>query len=202
MISRISSWHARCFCLGVVDTEAGERVSTQQATCPDLRAEIESLRARVDALDRRRADPAPARAEGGVRRPAGPRPAANPTVLLVEDADRVRQVVGEMLSMEGFRVLEAWGGREAMEIVHRHGGPIDLLLTDVVMPEMSGRELAERLTPLRPETKVVYMSGYTDPALLPSGVLEPGTVFLEKPFSSDALAFAVRGVLARSGAVA
>ena len=117
------------------------------------------------------------------------------TVLLVEDAARVREVVREILEMSGYHILEARNGAEALEISQRHEGPIHLMVTDVVMPQMSGRELAQRLAPLRPEMRVLYMSGYTDDAIVRLGVLEAGTAFLSKPFTPDALGAKVREVL-------
>ncbi|HEX4995762.1 MAG TPA: response regulator, partial [Methylomirabilota bacterium] len=134
-----------------------------------------------------------------------PRPGAAPeatltpgrgeTILLVEDAQRVRAVVREILEMSGYVVLEARQGAEALEISNRHAGPIHLLVTDVVMPQMSGRELAQRLATLRPELKVLYMSGYTDDAIVRHGVLASGIAFLSKPFTPNALALKVREVL-------
>jgi CheY-like chemotaxis protein len=117
------------------------------------------------------------------------------TILLVEDAARVREVVREILEMNGYHILEARHGAEAVEISRRYDGPIHIMVTDVVMPQMSGRELAQRLTPLRPEMRVLYMSGYTDDAIVRHGVLEAGTAFLSKPFTPDALAGKVREVL-------
>jgi CheY-like chemotaxis protein len=117
------------------------------------------------------------------------------TILLVEDALRVRAVVREILEMNGYNVLEARHGVEALEISERHRGPIHLMVTDVVMPQMSGRELAQRLQPLRPDMKVLYMSGYTDDAIVRHGVLGAGMAFLSKPFTPDALALKVLEVL-------
>jgi PAS domain S-box-containing protein len=117
------------------------------------------------------------------------------TILLVEDALRVRAVVREILEMNGYNVLEARHGVEALEINERHQGPIHLMVTDVVMPQMSGRELAQRLQPLRPDMKVLYMSGYTDDAIVRHGVLGAGMAFLSKPFTPDALALKVIEVL-------
>ena len=139
-------------------------------------------------------------------RPAAPTPGLRPatpevtpshaeTILLVEDALRVRAVVREILEMSGYHVLEARHGAEALEISERHQGPIHIMVTDVVMPQMSGRELAQRLAPVRPDMKVLYMSGYTDDAIVRHGVLGAGMAFLSKPFTPDALAAKVREVL-------
>jgi CheY-like chemotaxis protein len=117
------------------------------------------------------------------------------SILLVEDAQRVRAVVREILEMSGYTVLEARHGVEALEVSNRHAGTIHLLLTDVVMPQMSGRELSQRLATLRPGLKVLYMSGYTDDAIVRHGVLAAGIAFLSKPFTPDALALKVREVL-------
>ena len=94
-------------------------------------------------------------------------------------------------------MLEAGNGAEAIEISKRHQGPIHLLITDAVMPGMSGRELAQRLHDHRPGIKVLYVSGYTDDTVLRNGLLEPGTAFLQKPFTRDSLAHKVRDVLDR-----
>ena len=141
------------------------------------------------------ARPVPA---GPARRPraeARLTPGRGETILLVEDAQRVRAVVREILEMSGYVVLEARHGAEALERSNRHSGVIHLLVTDVVMPQMSGRELAQRLATLRPELKVLYMSGYTDDAIVRHGVLASGIAFLSKPFTPDALALKVREVL-------
>jgi PAS domain S-box-containing protein len=130
----------------------------------------------------------------GVEVPEPPSTGAE-TVLLVEDAARVREVVREILEINGYRILEAPHGAAALEISQRHEGPIHLMVTDVVMPQMSGRELAQRLAPLRPEMRVLYMSGYTDDAIVRHGILEEGTAFLSKPFTPDALAAKVRSLL-------
>ena len=122
-------------------------------------------------------------------------PVRTETILLVEDALRVRAVVREILEMNGYNVLEGRHGAEAIEISERHRGPIHLMVTDVVMPQMSGRELAQRLQPVRPDMRVLYMSGYTDDAIVRHGVLGAGIAFLSKPFTPDALALKVREVL-------
>jgi CheY-like chemotaxis protein len=117
------------------------------------------------------------------------------TVLVAEDDDDVRALACEALRAFGYTAFEARQGAEAIVIAERHPGPIHLLLTDVIMPEMSGRALAERLARLRPETKVLYMSGYTDSAIVQGGTLDPGAFFVQKPFTPDTLARRVREVL-------
>jgi signal transduction histidine kinase len=117
------------------------------------------------------------------------------TILLVEDDDEVRGLAREILTGYGYTVFEAREATEALLIAERHTGPIHLLVTDVVMPGMSGRALAERLAPLRPETKVLYVSGYTDNAIVHHGRLVPGTQFVQKPFTPAALGLKVREVL-------
>ena len=114
------------------------------------------------------------------------------TVLLVEDEEMVRQLAATVLQANGYTVLAARDGREALAIAERHQGRIHLLMTDVVMPGMGGQELAERLRSVRPSMRVLYMSGYTDNAIVHHGMLEPGTVFLQKPFLPKALARKVR----------
>jgi len=117
------------------------------------------------------------------------------TVLLVEDEDGVRALVRQVLHKHGYNVLEARNGGEALLMCERHQGKIDLLLTDVVLEQMSGRELAERLLKVRSEMKVLYVSGYADDAIVHHGVLTAGMAFLQKPFTTEALARKVRNVL-------
>lgn len=117
------------------------------------------------------------------------------TVLLVEDEEMVRNMTKEILQESGYQVLEAKHGHEALLIAEQHHGPIHLMLSDVVMPQMSGRELAQQLTPLRREMKVLYMSGYTDDAIVHHGVLDEGMAFIEKPFTANALTCKLRELL-------
>jgi two-component system cell cycle sensor histidine kinase/response regulator CckA len=135
--------------------------------------------------------------------PAAPAPElparGTETVLLVEDEDAVRSLVREVLHARGYEVLEAQRSSQAIEICRTHRGAIDLLVTDVVLPQISGRALAQQLSTLRPAMKVLYISGYTDDKMLQHGI--PGTAFLQKPFSSDVLARTVRDMLdAKNGA--
>jgi len=116
-------------------------------------------------------------------------------ILLVEDEESLRSLVRECLEASGYSVVEARRGVEALELAARSNEPIQLLLTDVVMPGMSGRELAEQIAVSRPEIKVLYMSGYTDDAVVRHGVLTAEMAFLQKPFNMVALASKVRAVL-------
>jgi DNA-binding NtrC family response regulator len=131
------------------------------------------------------------------REPVASEPArGSETVLLVEDDDLVRGLAPRTLTENGYSVLEAANGEEATRVCQRRGGPIQLLLTDVVLPGgMSGRDIADRVTALRPETKVLYMSGYTDNAIVHHGVMEPGIAFIGKPFTPTALLNKLRRVL-------
>ncbi|HEY2942316.1 MAG TPA: PAS domain S-box protein [Vicinamibacteria bacterium] len=117
------------------------------------------------------------------------------TVLLVEDEAALRSLAQEILRDQGYKVIAAGSGTEALELARAHKAPIDLLVTDVVMPGMDGRELADRLGPVHPETRCLFMSGYTDDAVVRRGVREEGMPFLQKPFTIDALALKVREVL-------
>jgi len=130
--------------------------------------------------------------------PAADAPAAvgSGTVLVVEDEGELRELATEVLEIAGYAVLSAGSPSAALEIARRHSGPIHLLLTDVVMPEMSGRDLADRLVQSRPGLKILYMSGYTDDAIVHHGVLDPGTVLLQKPFTPDRLTRMVGDLLA------
>ena len=122
------------------------------------------------------------------------------TVLLVEDEESVRHLVRETLASKGYKVIEAENGEAGLQAAEAHEGTIDLLITDVVMPGISGRELAHRVTASRPEIKVLYLSGYTEDAIIHEGVLEPGAAFLQKPFTLQVLSRKVRDVLRGDGA--
>jgi two-component system, cell cycle sensor histidine kinase and response regulator CckA len=117
------------------------------------------------------------------------------TLLVVEDEAAVRELAVQVLESCGYRVLEARNGLEALRIGEQHDGPIHLLLTDVVMPEMNGKELANRLQSQRPAMRVLYMSGYADDTIIRHGVLAAGTSFLSKPLTLENLTQRVRAVL-------
>jgi PAS domain S-box-containing protein len=120
------------------------------------------------------------------------------TVLVAEDQPEVRRLALRILTSHGYQLLEASSGPEALELSRRHAGPIDLLVTDVIMPEMTGRELATRLRESRPQIKVLYVSGYTADIIGREGVLDAGVAYLPKPFTPAQLALKVREVLGQS----
>jgi signal transduction histidine kinase len=122
-------------------------------------------------------------------------PRGSETVLLVEDESGVRRLARKILEARGYTILEAASGDEALEIARSHTGLIHLVATDVIMPGMSGRVLWDRLRVLSPDSRVLFMSGYTDDAIARHGVLEPGIAFLQKPFTPRGLAEKVRDVL-------
>src|SRR6266851_3876764 len=122
-------------------------------------------------------------------------PKGGGTVLLVEDDEQLRRLTHRALATQGYVVLEADGGRSALDIARRHQGPIDLLLTDLVMPDTNGRKLADTLRAARPGLRVLFMSGYPDGAITNQGVLEHGVAYLAKPFTTEAIARKVRDVL-------
>jgi two-component system cell cycle sensor histidine kinase/response regulator CckA len=122
-------------------------------------------------------------------------PRGTETVLVVEDAPAVRAVTRHVLERQGYTILEAANGDAALQAAAAHHGPIHLLLTDVVMPGLSGRQVAERLAQMRSETRVLYASGYTDDSIVRHGILEEGIAYLQKPFTPESLARKVRDVL-------
>jgi PAS domain S-box-containing protein len=158
-----------------------------------IRVDSEPGRGAVFTIDLPRVDaPADLRGDPGVPDAA---PQGSETVLLVEDEPEVRKLARDILRQQGYTVLEAVDGEDALRIGREHRGPIHLLVTDVVMPQIGGRELADRVKAGRQEMKVLYVSGYTDDATLHQGVSQTGTAFLPKPFTATALAHKVREVL-------
>jgi PAS domain S-box-containing protein len=127
--------------------------------------------------------------------PGAPLAGGSETILLVEDEEGVRDLARRILELKGYKVITASNPTEAAQVCERYEGPIHLLLTDVVMPTMSGPQLAEHVAFLRPGLKVLYISGYTDNAIVPHGILEEGVQFLQKPFTQDSLTRKVREVL-------
>jgi two-component system, cell cycle sensor histidine kinase and response regulator CckA len=138
---------------------------------------------RVDASVATTVDPEPGALDG------------NETILVVEDTDTVRALVAQTIASYGYTVLQASNGAEAIELAAQHAGAIDLLLTDVVMPEMSGRELAERLVADYPKLKVLFTSGYPADAVLRQGIAMHEAAFIEKPYPMERLALKLREVL-------
>jgi CheY-like chemotaxis protein len=116
---------------------------------------------------------------------AGPRP--HETILMVEDEDALRQIIGRILTQAGYDVLPANCGAQAIHLAQTHPTPIDLLLTDVIMPHMMGNEVAARINAIRPDIPVLYMSGYARPVLTKNGTLQDGVALVEKPFTSREL---------------
>ena len=134
-----------------------------------------------------------------MRRPppesVGARPRGTETILVVDDEDSVRQLACQILRKSGYTVIEASGGTSALRECRDSGDEVDLLLTDVVMPGMNGRELANAASALCPTLKVLYMSGFADHAIVHDGILDPGIAFLPKPLTVDTLTRSVRAVL-------
>jgi len=117
------------------------------------------------------------------------------TVLVIEDQPEVRRLIERTLSRRGYAVVAAADGAEALAVAHAHSGPLHVLLTDVVLPGASGREIARQLIAERAQLRVVYMSGYTDDTIVHHGVLEPGLAFIQKPFTGEALLRKLREVM-------
>ncbi len=122
-------------------------------------------------------------------------PTGNETILIVEDEEQIRRVAVEVLSVLGYQIFEAKDGNQAIQLAELYKAPIDLLLTDVIMPKMNGRDLAEKIKTLHPETSILFMSGYTDDIISRSDVLKDAVNFISKPFSPSTLALKIREVL-------
>ena len=114
---------------------------------------------------------------------------------MLEDNGQLRELAVEFLESTGYSVLEAGDSEKALEIARTHEGPIHLLMTDVVLPKMSGRVVAEKLTELHPATKVLFVSGYTDDVIVRHGILNEGVAFLEKPYTRESLTSKIRTML-------
>jgi len=141
----------------------------------------------------------PATSQPAQQTPPRPRAAEGgngETVLVVEDEIALREVIRRFLARNGYQVITAANGRDAVEVAASHRGGIDLLVTDVIMPQMSGKEAAERIRALCPSVKVLFMSGYTEGILSAQGVLEAGINLIEKPFTEKSLLAKLRGVIA------
>jgi CheY-like chemotaxis protein len=134
--------------------------------------------------------PSAAEDEAPIERPRG-----GETVLIVEDEEAMREVTRRILARAGYQVIVATGGIDAIEVAQTHEEQLDLLLTDVIMPQMLGKEMAERIKQVRPGIRVLYMSGYARPILDFQGTLEPGVTLVEKPFSAPQLLAKVRAAI-------
>ena len=130
-----------------------------------------------------------------IRKAVASLPRGTETVLLVEDEEGVRELAKEYLESCGYKVLVAQNGQAAIDLVSKHSGPIDLMMTDIVMPGLSGSDLAKKVQSLRPDIRVVYMSGYTDQAIIHHGILSSDVLLLQKPFTMSTLAHKLREAL-------
>jgi two-component system cell cycle sensor histidine kinase/response regulator CckA len=167
-----------------------------------LMALIQEWRTRAERVRAAGTQPAPAPPARAATRPAAPAPEPRPgapTILVVDDEDDARLVAREILELAGYNVLEARDGNEGVMVADWHDGTIDLVVTDVMMPYLDGAEFGDRIRALRPETKVLYVSGYASNALV-DAERQGGTVaFLPKPFTADQLERRVRDLLGRTG---
>jgi CheY-like chemotaxis protein len=127
--------------------------------------------------------------------PQSPSPRGTETILLVEDDELVRKLSFDVLTNQGYTVLEAQDGREALDMYQGYQGHIDLLLTDVVMPKMNGTELAEKIRKICPDIPVLFMSGYTENAIVHNGILKSGVNFVHKPVTPQILSVTIRKLL-------
>jgi PAS domain S-box-containing protein len=178
--------------LGIVQ-QSGGHVTIESA--PSRGATFRIYLPRTDETRAASAPAAAPRAAGARSTPRG----GSETILLVEDEGQLRVLARDILRGAGYQVLDAPNAAEALRVAERHAGPVHLLLTDVVMPHTGGRELARRLAASRPRMRVLYMSGYTDDAIVQHGVVDPGISFLPKPITPDALLGKVREALDGEG---
>jgi two-component system cell cycle sensor histidine kinase/response regulator CckA len=169
--------------LGIVQQSGGH------ITVESTRGRGSTFRVYLPRTDEPRATPPPPRRSPT---PSGAPQRGSETILLVEDEGQVRVLARDILSGAGYNVLDAPNAAEAMRVSERHAGPIHLLVSDVVMPNVSGRELARRLAVMRPRMRVLYMSGYTDDAV---GIFDPAIAFLQKPITPDTLLRKIRETL-------
>jgi CheY-like chemotaxis protein len=127
--------------------------------------------------------------------PSRNRKVGSETILLVEDDDEVRSVATRILRRNGYRVLEAGNGAEALRVCEEEDEPVDLIVTDIVMPEMNGSELAQKIREKQPDARILFTSGYTEDAVVRQSFLHPGEAFMEKPFTPATLARKARELL-------
>jgi CheY-like chemotaxis protein len=125
---------------------------------------------------------------------------ASEVVLIVEDEESVRTMMARTLELEGYRILEASDGQEALELVEGRKEAVDLIITDLAMPQLNGRELADRVGRSRPDLPVLFISGYTDDEMVRRGLIEPNKPFMSKPFTPEVLAAKVRALLDQAAA--
>ena len=135
--------------------------------------------------------------ESRKEQPLSPTGSGKETILFVEDEDSLRTVIGDFLTGSGYHMLTATNGHDALAIAAAHDGPIDLLLTDVTMPQMPGTELARKIRATRPQIKVIFISGYSETTLEPFDMNAPGTALLQKPFTIRVLFAKLQELLGR-----
>jgi CheY-like chemotaxis protein len=167
---------------GIVTQSGGiVNIQSELGVGTTIRILLPSVSSAVTALA---APPAPKRRHRG-----------GETILVVEDEDLVLDIASRILTRQGYHVLSAGGGAKALELIDSYRGTIDLLLTDVVMPGLTGNEVAEQVSIARPQIRVLYMSGYTESVIGSQGVIDPGIHLVSKPFTEPDLLDSVRAVL-------